>query len=96
MKPKKRLPRVQLAPEDIHLAFGDVRDHAAMAASIAVDAAADRKWFRAHPKANERQRPISEREVRATGRPPGTIVVVRRGPLGSQIRVFTTGQGQTN
>jgi hypothetical protein len=75
-------------PEDTHLAFGEMRDPAAWLESIKVDAADDRRWLQAHPEAEFRKRSISVREIRATGDPPDTIVMISRGPDGSQIRSF--------
>jgi hypothetical protein len=63
-------------------------DKAAWAASIAVDAADDRCWLQSHPNAEFRKRRISVREMKATGYPADTVVTVRRGPRGSQIREF--------
>jgi hypothetical protein len=80
-------------PEDCHLALGAMRDPVAWAKSIEVDAADDRRWLQAHPKAKCRQRLISVREMQATGAPPGTIVTVCRGPHGSQIRTFDAPPG---
>lgn len=80
----RRKPR----PEDAHLAMGPMNDPAAWLASVEIDAAADRKWFQAHPEAEYRQRLITTREMRATGSPAGSVVIVRRGPNGSQIRSF--------
>lgn len=75
---------------DLHLHLGPVgiKDHTAAAASCAVDTAADRDWFAAHPDENERERPCSSREIVAFGLPPGSTTVVFRGPFGRQTRAF--------
>jgi len=56
--------------------------------SCVIDAAMDREWFARHPDRNERERPATELELRSTGHPPGTRVLVLRGPHGSQMRCF--------
>jgi len=95
-KPKKKRRPGKLCPEDLHLAFANVRDPAAWAASIEHDAVADREWLRTHPKAKERVRSISPREMAALGHPSCTRVTVRRGPCGSQIRLFDVPDARVN
>ena len=75
-------------PKDVHLAIRGIKDPVALADSIAIDAAADREWFKANPHKVERTRVASPRERLATGSAVGTLVIVRRGPHGSQIRMF--------
>ncbi|MEI8375381.1 MAG: hypothetical protein WCJ35_21385 [Planctomycetota bacterium] len=88
MKRRKKTNRPARRPEDAHLAFGPMKDPAAWTASIAIDAADDRRWLAANPTARCRKRLISRLEIQATGNPPDTIVIVYRGEQGSQIRTF--------
>ena len=73
-----RLPLVSAPLYDPHQA----------ALAFAIDAVADRAWFREHPEVSERQRPASPRELAAHRLPAGTEVVVNRLACGSQLRIF--------
>jgi hypothetical protein len=80
--------------ETLNLTPGGIKNLAAFAESADIDVAADRSWFDKHPSANIRMRPISPREVKASGRPAGTpVTVVRRpGMLVRLIGTLNTGQ----
>jgi hypothetical protein len=82
---------------DLHFHFSSaIKDRAASEASCRFDPAADRRWFQQHPDVNERERPCSLREMMATGCPPGSRVLVIRGPEGSQIRMILDPDPQRN
>lgn len=53
-----------------------------------VEAAEDRQWFLQNPGRDTRERPATASELEATGHPPGTQVLVLRGPYGTQMRCF--------
>jgi len=74
-------------PDHFHLG-PPLADAAAADESCRIDAAQDREWFAQHPDRNERERPATELELRSTGHPPGTRVLVLRGPHGLQMRCF--------
>lgn len=57
--------------------------------SVEVDAAGDRAWFRAHPLATERRRLATAAELAMSGRLPGTMIRIERGPFGSLCRIFS-------
>lgn len=72
-----------------HLHFGPpLVDSAAASESCLIDAASDRKWFRQHPHLHQRTRQATAMELKSTGLPPGTRVVVFRFSDGSQMRCF--------
>lgn len=74
---------------DLHIQIGDSpADIDAARESCRIDAAADREWFRRHPRETRRERPASVRELRAHSLPIGTVVVVLLGPFGEQLRMF--------
>ncbi len=74
---------------DLHLQLGDPPlDAIAAQESCRIDASADREWFARHPNAKKRERLASIRELKAQGMPPGSRVVVLRGPHGQQARMF--------
>ena len=74
---------------DFHLQFGPTPlDANASKQSCAVDAAADRQWFIDNPKATVRERLATIRELNASGLMPGTLAVIFRGPMGSQVRIL--------
>ncbi|MEK6239036.1 MAG: hypothetical protein N2C14_30340 [Planctomycetales bacterium] len=85
---KRKKTRKKPRPNDLSICMGEVRNADAMRQSCEIDAAADRQWFDDHPREERRIRPPSLRETVASGLPPGTCVLVRRGPCGSQIRMF--------
>ena len=64
----------------LHLATDDIKDAAAFSESV--DAANAKRWLLLPPKAESRVRQISPREMKASGCPPGTKVIVVRGPEG--------------
>jgi len=72
----------------LHLGPGTVQDRMAAEDSCQIDAAKDREWLRQHPNANQRERVASVREMLAFNLPAGSTVVVKRGPNGSQMRIF--------
>lgn len=75
--------------EDDHLLIGPSPiDLKAADESCAIDAAADRQWFIDNPVAMVRERPATIRELNASGQMPGTLAVICRGPMGSQVRIF--------
>jgi len=67
---------------------GEIKDLVAACAVHETDAADDRRWLAEHPEAKTRHRLATSREATAYGLPPGCTVVVRRGPMGSQIRMI--------
>jgi hypothetical protein len=71
----------------ITFSLSGIEDAAAFAESADVDVAGDKAWFDKHPSANIRMRPISPREVKASGRPAGTPVTVVRRP-GMLVRLI--------
>ncbi len=74
-------------PEDAFMVVGGgVKDSDAARQVQEIDAADDRKWLAEHPEAEMRRRMATSREEAAYGLPPGCTVLVRRGPMGSQIR----------
>jgi hypothetical protein len=76
-------------PEPNHqITLGNVRDPEMRRKSAEIDAAKDREWFRRNPNADEYEREASLRELLTFGYPSGTRVHVKRGPMGSQLRVF--------
>jgi hypothetical protein len=83
---KKRRERRRTARG--HVFLGPVQDPGMARASCQLDAAADRRWFREHPKAKVRERPASALELAAWGLLRGATVRVRRRPDGSQVREF--------
>lgn len=52
------------------------------------DAAADRRWFRRHPRATHRKRTPSALETAARALPPGSTVSAVRLVDGTQFRVY--------
>lgn len=84
----RRQRRRMKAKDDIVVLRGFVRDLVAAHHSQEFDAADDKRWLAAHPLADARHRLPTCREVAAYGLPPGCTVVVGRGPMGTQIRMF--------
>ena len=83
-----------VADGDLHLGLSaQPFDPEAWRQSISTVALADKRWLQKHPKAEYRVRPIDPIEMRMNGRPPETVVLVARGPHGSQIRCFLLPQG---
>jgi hypothetical protein len=80
--------RAQAPPNDLTITCCEVRDQAAARRSAEVDAALDKQWFIDHPREFERYRTASCDEVQAFGCKVGSVVLVRRGPYGSQIRMI--------
>ena len=83
-------------PADTHLAFGQINNLQATAASCAIDAADDRRWFQSNPDRKERNRLASASEREAMGLPIGTMVQVVRLPDGSQARMFLRSSNLSN
>jgi len=67
---------------------GSVRDPAAARAVREVEVLDDYHWLLEHPEAKERHRPATMRELLAYGLPPGSHVVVVRGPAGTQFHMM--------
>jgi len=96
MKKRKRKKKKARTPvhslvigDDVHLHIGSrLHDPAAWAASIEAISDADRAWFEKHPGQDRRRRMITPVEMRATGYPPATEVVVVRSRNGSPMRLF--------
>jgi hypothetical protein len=72
-----------------HVAISPVVNRWAAAAAARIDAAEDRRWFRKHPKQKRRVRPISPREMKATGLPADYVVTVVLRRDGSQVRTIS-------
>ncbi len=68
--------------------LGSVRDPAAARAVCDAEVLEDYHWLLDHPEANERRRPASSRELAAYGLPPGSQVIVVRGPAGTQFHMM--------
>ena len=93
---KRRKRRSHEPDLHLHLGPASINDQAASEASCHIDAAADRRWFQQHPELNERERRASSREIAANCCPPGSTVLVIRGPMGSQIRMILDPDPQRN
>lgn len=79
-KKRTRLNLIYVGPSLAKLVAGEL--------SGGVDAANDRKWFEQNPGGDKRERPASPLELKVTGYPPGTRVLVVLGPFGTQMRCF--------
>lgn len=86
MSKKKRQKR-QPKPEHAFIAMSKVSNLEQAKASCMIDAADDREWLEKHPEADHRERPPSNREVLAYGVPVDCRMIIKRGPMGSQIRM---------
>jgi hypothetical protein len=95
MKHARRLEeqRRRIRRRTLHAAIGNVKDQAALAESVDIDAADDKTWFLLHPTADTRVRPMSPRERQASGCSANAEVLVLRQPGGVQIRIFVERDG---
>ena len=74
-------------PNHLHLG-PPLADVAAGEKSCCIDAENDLAWFEQNPSRTVRERPATASELQSTGYPPGTRVLVVRGPYGTQLRCF--------
>lgn len=76
-------------PRDHYVVGPDLEDMDAASESCEIDAAADREFLKRNPKVWAFVRPISPREIKATGLPRHRIVLVIRLDDGGILRQFT-------
>ena len=89
MASKRRHHRRPARPEDAFMLLqGQIKNIAAACKVHETDAADDHRWLAEHPEADARHRMATAREMAAYGLPVGCTVLIRRGPMGSQIRMI--------